>query len=774
MLREPSSAEATGAPSVLADRYRVIALLGTGGMGSVYLAQDTELGELVALKMINDDLARDDMALERFRNEVRLARRVTHVNVARTFDIGEHRGARFLTMEYIAGEALSAVVSREAPLPPSRVVGIADDLCAGLAAAHAAGVIHRDLKPQNVLLAADGGRAVITDFGIALSSTETDHAVGAVVGTPMYMAPEQLVGATVDARSDIFSLGAILYLMSTGKRPFPPKTARAPDMKPSDPRCHVPSMPPDLADIILRCLSLDPAARYSDADELRKIIARLPHPSSSVAKHEAERERRLVRIVREEGFRHIALAAIPVRGLDASYAEGVRAALLDRLKEQRGLIAIREEGAVEPPESVVRASLGLTDGVLELSLTLESRDGYRVLAESLRGAPSDLLALLDHAAALLGRALAMPARTPPSSASVETDEAMDLYFRARAEYRGYWEAPVTRSIGLFERARGLSPNQPLILAGLAIARARKCFFDGSEIDEARSAAERAVRFGADRPEAHLATASVAMQSNRPVEAATALARAIALAPGLIESQVMLARLLGELGAPVDAITLATHALARAPETHDVRPDLMRTYTLLGDFAAADRVIAPLEENSAAWVIVAVSNIRFALWRRDVEQVRAMTERFRALRGEAPMFAVIDTFVDTFLGRIPPLSMQEFAALLPYAPTPRRASHHFQLIAEWCGFVGDRAGGLEALERSQALGLVDALWIERCPLLDEFRGTRRFETVHDVIRARARDALTAFDAMDADDADDGGQGRAVFDVGSEATVAVPRG
>lgn len=181
--------------SLLADRYRIVALLGRGGMGEVYRADDLTLGQPVALKFLPEEAAENPGLLERFRGEVRISRKVSHPNVCRVYDVGEVDGQTFFTMEYVDGEDLASLLRRIGRLPNDKAIDIARQLCAGLAAAHAKGVLHRDLKPANIML--DGrGQAVITDFGLA---SLTDQAQGAEVrsGTPAYMAPEQLAGKEV-------------------------------------------------------------------------------------------------------------------------------------------------------------------------------------------------------------------------------------------------------------------------------------------------------------------------------------------------------------------------------------------------------------------------------------------------------------------------------------------------------------------------------------------------------------------------------------------------
>ena len=262
--------------TVLANRYRIIGLLGRGGMGEVYRADDLKLGQPVALKFLPENVAIDGAMLGRFHREVRVARQISHPNVCRVFDIGEINGQHFLTMEYIDGEDLSSLLRRIGRLPADKAVEIARQLCAGLAAAHEQGVLHRDLKPANVMI--DGrGKARITDFGLAgLADEFQGHDVRA--GTPAYMAPEQLAGREVTTRSDIYALGLVLYEIFTGKKAF--EAATLEELI----RQHESSAPPSISDyvkevdplverVILRCLSRDPQSRPTTVTQ---VAAALP------------------------------------------------------------------------------------------------------------------------------------------------------------------------------------------------------------------------------------------------------------------------------------------------------------------------------------------------------------------------------------------------------------------------------------------------------------------------------------------------------------------
>ena len=253
-------------------RYRVIDAIGKGGMGEVYRAYDTELKGEVALKIVRGD-ADADAALARFRREIALARKVTSPNVLRVYDLAEHEGLRFLSMELVDGEDLGALMRREKRVPIERALEIIRQVCRGLEAAHAQGVVHRDLKPHNVLVAKDG-HVRVADFGLARSIGESGMtASGAILGSPAYMSPEQVKGDPTDERSDIYSLGVMLYQLVTGEAPFRGDTPHAVmemrlHKKPRPLADASPDAPAHLAAIVDHCLAVDPEQRYRSVREL--------------------------------------------------------------------------------------------------------------------------------------------------------------------------------------------------------------------------------------------------------------------------------------------------------------------------------------------------------------------------------------------------------------------------------------------------------------------------------------------------------------------------
>lgn len=262
------------AGTVLNDRYRITGLLGRGGMGEVYKAEDLKLNQTVALKFLPEHFAEDAAAHERFFGEVRTARQVSHPNVCRVFDIGEVDGAQFLSMEFIDGDDLSSLLRRIGRLPSDKALEIARQLCAGLHAVHQAGILHRDFKPANVMI--DGrGKARITDFGVA--GLESELKEGAIAGTPAYMSPEQITGKELTTKSDIYSLGLVLYEIFTGKQAFAGDTLGELRRKhktsaPTTPSEVIKDIDPLVEKVILRCLEKDPRERPATALQVAMML----------------------------------------------------------------------------------------------------------------------------------------------------------------------------------------------------------------------------------------------------------------------------------------------------------------------------------------------------------------------------------------------------------------------------------------------------------------------------------------------------------------------
>ncbi|MDX1583992.1 MAG: serine/threonine-protein kinase, partial [Thermoanaerobaculia bacterium] len=304
--------------TVVGGRFEIVNRIAAGGMGEVYVAHDRELDRQIALKTLFSGRMRSESALARFRREIQLAQQVTHRNVCRVFDLFRDEGHVFLTMELLEGETLAERLRREGALSLEETKVIVGQIVAGLEAAHSVGVIHRDLKPSNVILVEDstGLRAVVTDFGIATSQTsgseDDSHLTrtGEMLGTPAYMAPEQLEGEETSPATDVYAVGLLVYEMVTGRRPFTGRSSfsvanRRLEGPPTSPRRHVPELDARWERVILHCLERDPADRFQHP---REIVEALEDESVRVQAPSAIRKKRRTLLLAVSGLLLIVIA----------------------------------------------------------------------------------------------------------------------------------------------------------------------------------------------------------------------------------------------------------------------------------------------------------------------------------------------------------------------------------------------------------------------------------------------------------------------------------
>ncbi|MBK9000215.1 MAG: protein kinase [Myxococcales bacterium] len=754
----PSDPGPSAPPPLVSGRYRILGLVGRGGMGSVYRARDTELDEDVALKMLSDELSGSPALIDRFRREVKLARRVTHENVARMFDIGEHEGARFLTMEFIEGESLADLLARSGRLPVPKVLELARAVCAGLAAAHRAGVVHRDLKPDNVMLGRDG-RVLITDFGIARDpvASQGGATIGIVVGTPAYMAPEQVEArADIDARADIYALGAMLFELFTGEVPWKGGSAMAVAAArlyapAPNARSVNPGVPPALAAVVERCMAREPGERYASADEVQNALAAssptlaegqspsLPPPPTQAAPHEK------------------AVAVLPFRNLgqkdDDYVADGLTEDLIDSLSMTPGLrvrprsavaryagqsLDPRDVGRELGVEVVVEGSIRKAPNAVRLNARLISvEDGFQLWAQRFDRPANDLLVVSDETARAVAEALTVHGagrqRVAPSD-----PVAVDLYLKARAELRRLWPEHVTKAAELFKEAHQRAPNDSSILAGYARACARLWYFGigdtATVAKEARELAARALAAAPDDAEALLAGATVCLMDSDPRGTAELTARALRAAPENADALEMRGRLVLEAGRPRQALELFEHALSIEPGLVNARHDSIRAHALLGENERALELLdsARVSERAGS---AAILRLRLAFWS---PKIMATVEALE-LAGELDSPGQIAQMMRAIYrgGKDSP----ELAGFREFVETtdrnPRFATLMHQLMAELLGYYDDVEAALHHVERAVQMGLFDLSWMDFCPALAAARTEPRFTTARAVVAERAR-------------------------------------
>jgi serine/threonine protein kinase/Tfp pilus assembly protein PilF len=443
--------------STLANRYEIIEELGKGGMGRVYRVEDIKLKQEVALKLIKPEIAKDKKTIERFRNELKTARMITHKNVCRMFDLGEDKGTHFITMEFVPGQDLKGLIRQTGQLAVGTTINLAKQICDGLVEAHKLGVVHRDLKPSNIMIDKEGNVRIM-DFGIARSlESKGITGAGVMIGTPEYMSPEQVEGKEIDQRSDIYSLGIILYEMVTGRVPFEGETFFTVGMKhksemPQDPMELSTQISDDLSRVILRCLEKDKEMRYQSADELRAELERLEQGLPTIERFEPRRKPLTSREItvqfnlRKLLLPVLAVLAIVVIGLiiwspwsqkesvpilgdklsiavlpfydlspqkDQEYfCDGMAAELINRLTKIEKLrvpaqassfsfkgkkLDVQEIGEKLNVESVLTGSLRKSENRLRITIELvKVSDGYPIWSEKYERNMEDIFALQDE------------------------------------------------------------------------------------------------------------------------------------------------------------------------------------------------------------------------------------------------------------------------------------------------------------------------------------------------------------------------------------------
>lgn len=590
--------------------YRVESRLGEGGMGEVYLARDTRLGRRVALKVLPASVASDPDRKARFELEARAVAALNHSNIVTIYSVEEADGIHFLTMELVEGRTLGQLIP-EGGFDLDAFLDKAIPLTSAVAAAHAQGITHRDLKPDNVMVEA-GGRLKVLDFGLAklrstagvaalaTMETVTRTGEGVIVGTAAYMSPEQAEGRSADPRSDVFSLGIILYEMATGRRPFPGDSAvsvLSSILKDTPVALQElrPELPRSLAALVARCLEKDPGRRPGSALEVRDELERLQQ--SSRGRHRASwRVRRraavggliagalavvtlaVLAVVRPWSHRQTTIAVLPFENLSPDranqyFSDGIteeitsKLARMGRLRVVARAATARYRDARKDPREMGR-ELGvdyLLDGSVRragervriAAQLIGVRDGYQLWTQDFEGDMNDVFRLQEDTALEIADALKVrlgPGEEQAVRRRLTTNpQAFDAYLRGRALLE-YFDAPekLEAARGHLERALALDPDYPLALAGLSRVEAqyhRNLDPSPARLQRAEELARRALALQPELAEAHLALAQVQGNRFEYVRAAESCREAIRLDPSNAYAWDLLAWVLAYLQPP---------------------------------------------------------------------------------------------------------------------------------------------------------------------------------------------------------------------------------
>lgn len=760
---EPAARPGELAPGQLfAARYEVQAPLGRGGMGAVYRVLDRKLDEVVALKVLTLGTER---AVDRFLREVRLARRVTHPNVARTHDLGEHGGAHFLTMEYVRGKALDRLLEERGRLGPERAVQIAEEIAAGLEAAHGAGVVHRDLKPANVLIGEDG-RVVLTDFGIA-RATLTDartHDTGALIGTPHYMAPEQVLGHPADARADVYALGLILYELLTGRLPFEAESPLAVAVMrtheaPPDPRTFA-SIPDPIAELVLACLARDPDARPSGAALVRDALRALRTGTGEQPARDRPATPSGVSLFApmSPGQRAVAVLPFVYRGDPESdyLGESLAEELIDVLSRTKGLrvLAIgatkrfaeaRDPGRIGlelGADAVVDGTVQLARDRVRISARLvDSDSGVQRWSERFDGRVEDVFELQER----MGRRVAESLRLEIDAAAhrrTAPQEAIELYLKARRHIRNDLMTRAADAVEMLDRCIELAPSLTPAYAAHAMASVRAWWHErrdegGARQRRARESVQRAIERAPDAAETHLARAMLALQTGELRETSSALARALEIAPTMAEAHYYLGDLQLEAGRLAEGRRRLELALELDPTLVVAHIALARGAALERRYEDARAHLEALSARGAASIPHAMARLRFALWRGDEGGARDVLAQVQSLGSDAARH--VSTLGRVALGEVPPEAARAFLAEVPgWLANPRFTALMLQIGVEVLCAAGAREDALERLEQAASGVLVDLEWMRRCPLLEPLRGEPGYARALAAVEQRAAD------------------------------------
>jgi serine/threonine-protein kinase len=689
--------------------YEILALLGVGGMGEVYRARDDRLRREVAVKVLPDALRTDPERLSRFEREARTASNLNHPNILTIFEIGDVDGAHFMAAELVAGETLNARLKRGA-LPIREVVEIAGQVAAGVAAAHDVGIVHRDLKPDNVMIRPDGLVKVL-DFGLARPAQHADAAAeddtqvatvaGTIAGTVRYMSPEQARGLTLDARSDVFSLGTVLYEMACGSPPFAGATSTDVMVAilghaPEPLATRRPDAPRELQAIVSRCLAKDPDARYRSARDLRDALQAIAASLSPIA---------------TGGREAPSVAVLPFANVSADpeneyFCDGIADEIMSALGKVGQLQVagrtsafsfkgktgdLREIGRALNVGAVLEGSVRKAGNRLRITAQLvKVADGYRLWSERYDRQMEDIFEVQDEIALAVVEALKVTLlggeKAEVVKRSTENAEAYNLCLKARHTWASRWtEDGVRAATALFERALELDPGYAVAYFGLADCRGAWMFSGMEPVDlpllrelwetalrldptlvevdavygmcqahyewkwaEGEARCRRSLAVKPRSGQAHIALANILVVS-RPADAMELYVRGVELDPLSSLWNAMLAQAVLATGDAGGALRYAESALELSPFQWWAHLVAGQAYEMRGEFPEAIRAF---EQATASGSHYTVGALGHALARASrLDEARAKLDELTTRAGSGYVAPVALAWVHAGLGEL---------------------------------------------------------------------------------------------------------------------------
>jgi len=641
--------------------YEIQSTLGTGGMGEVYRARDTRLDRTVAIKVLPASLASDPQSRERLHREAKTISQLDHPNVCALYDVGEHEGASYLVMQYLEGETLRDRIER-GPLPVDKALGHAIEISSALAKAHSAGIVHRDLKPANVMITAAGAK--LLDFGIAkllqapaanfneAATVDVHTAAGVVVGTVRYMSPEQARGLAVDARSDIFSFGVMLYEMLTGRVPFDGPTtadvvAAILERQPQPLTSHRPDVPAELERVVAKCTEKTSARRYSSGEELASELA-------AVKRSIASRPQKLMP----------SIAVLPFVNMSADpdneyFCDGIAEDLINALTkiEQLRVVArttafsfkgktgdVREIGRTLNVTSALEGSVRKAGNRLRVSAQLVNvADGYHVWSDRYDRQLQDVFEIQDEISMAIVNALKVKLLGAEREALAKRHtvnvEAYQLYLQGR-HYWHKWSADgFVKSMEYMKRAIEIDPEYALAYCGIAdvhLASATGYLRYVDMLPHAKAALKRALDLDPDLDEAWILTGVARMFEWNWEEAGSAAARAIELNPRSGHAQQVAALVSLYQGLPDEGLKSSKRAVELDPLAQLWNWNLVWAFVAMGDLenaAAHARVLGDIDPSF--WMGHVQRGVLFAARGACTEAIQSLEEALRLSGGAAP-------------------------------------------------------------------------------------------------------------------------------------------